>query len=202
MKLIVGLGNPGSRYDGTPHNIGFDVLDILAKRFGASEFVERSRFKAALSDVAIEGVGRVTLMKPLTYMNVSGEAVAAWRAKQGGEPQDIFVICDDVNLELGSIRLRPSGSDGGQKGLRDIVQRLGSQQVPRLRLGIRPIGVDRVPNLTQYVLHKWWGTARDVAAEAAELGADCVEHLAKTGNMAKTMSVFNSQKIEVEPDDD
>jgi PTH1 family peptidyl-tRNA hydrolase len=199
-KLIVGLGNPGSRYDGTPHNIGFDVVDELVRRFAASPFAEKSRFKAATTSIRLEGGDKVDLMKPLTYMNLSGESMALWRQRNGIEPNEVLVIADDANLELGSIRLRPSGSDGGQKGLRDIIQRLASQQVPRLRLGIRPHDTKKIPNLSDYVLHKWWGVARDVAAESVLLGADCVEHLLKSDNMAKTMSLFNSQKIEVEPD--
>jgi len=200
LKLIVGLGNPGKQYDGTPHNIGFDVLDLLARDLRAEPFAERGRYKSLVSEVALPGGGgKVTLMKPTTYMNLSGDAVGIWRQKNGADPNQILVICDDVNIELGTQRLRPSGSDGGQKGLRHIIEVVGSQQIPRLRLGIRPMGVDKVPDLTAYVLHKWWGTARDVAAEAARLGADTVGHLLRTDNMAQTMSLYNNKRIELEP---
>lgn len=197
-RLIIGLGNPGTRYDGTPHNIGFDVVDALAVALRAAPFAPKERFKALLTDVRLDGGHTVTLMKPTTYMNLSGEAVAAWRARNGGEPPEMLVICDDVNIELGQIRLRPSGSDGGQKGLRSVIEYMGSQQVPRLRLGIRPMGVEKIPNLTEFVLHKWWGTAREVAAAAAELGTDCAMELIRSGNFARTMSLYNPRKVELD----
>lgn len=190
MKLIVGLGNPGRRYERTPHNVGFDVVDILAARHGAP-WQLASRFEAALAEATILGQ-RVTLMKPLTYMNLSGRAVRSYVAKNGGEPSEILVICDDVNLPLGQLRLRPSGSHGGHKGLLSIIQSLGTLDFPRLRLGVRPEVVP-ADGWIEYVLSPFEPSAWETIRGAEEEAADAVEIILERG-LDAAMNRFNRRK--------
>jgi PTH1 family peptidyl-tRNA hydrolase len=133
MKLVVGLGNPGPRYAGTRHNIGFDVVDYLAAAPGVGRW--RSRFEAQVTD-AVEGTEQVLLMKPETFMNLSGRAVRAAVDFYKLAVTDLLVVCDDIALPLGKLRARAKGSDGGQKGLRSIEQQLGTQDYSRLRIGV------------------------------------------------------------------
>lgn len=138
MRLVFGLGNPGSKYSGTRHNVGFDVVKCLADRFQATS--PKTKFQAEYVEVVI-GSEKVLLISPLTYMNRSGESVIQFVQFFKPQPEQIAVISDDLNLEPGRIRWKPSGSAGGQNGLKDIIQRLGHQDFPRLRIGIgRPRG--------------------------------------------------------------
>jgi PTH1 family peptidyl-tRNA hydrolase len=133
MKLVVGLGNPGPKYAGTRHNIGFAVLDYLAAAPGVGRW--RSRFEAQVTE-AVEGTEQVLLMKPETFMNLSGRAVRAAMDFYKLPLTDLLVVCDDIALPLGKLRARAKGSDGGQKGLRSIQEQLGTQEYPRLRIGV------------------------------------------------------------------
>src|SRR4051794_30495752 len=138
-KLVVGLGNPGSKYDGTRHNIGFELVDRLAR--GGSGVSYSRRFDGLLAEVEID-FRRVLLLKPQTFMNLSGRSVRQAIQFYKLDPAiDLLVICDDLNLPLGKLRIRPSGSDGGQKGLRDITAQLGSDVYSRLRMGIGDRGL-------------------------------------------------------------
>lgn len=131
--MVVGLGNPGSQYVGTRHNVGFDVIDaVSAARGGGSA---RKKFNGEVCEIVV-GAERVMLLKPLTFMNLSGGSVLAARDFHKLAAEDVLVICDDMNLPLGRLRVRANGSAGGQKGLADIIQRLGTDAVPRLRLGV------------------------------------------------------------------
>jgi PTH1 family peptidyl-tRNA hydrolase len=136
MKLVVGLGNPGRKYHGTRHNIGFAVIGRLVDRYGSGKV--RVRNQGELTEANLGGV-RVLLLCPQTYMNRSGSSVQPACDFYKIEPHDLLVICDDFNLQLGKIRFRRAGSAGGQKGLADIIQRMGSDAVPRLRIGIGPV---------------------------------------------------------------
>ena len=141
-KLIVGLGNPGRKYAHNRHNVGFQCLDRLAQAHGLS--FARRRAKASLALGKIADVG-VALAKPLTYMNLSGQAVRPLVSFYKLSLEDILAIYDDLDLPLGTIRLRPEGGSGGHKGMRSIIEALGSQAFPRLRVGIgRPPGNDAV----------------------------------------------------------
>lgn len=153
MKLIVGLGNPGPEYDNTRHNVGFVVLDRLARRYASPPgAVARSKFHGAVLDAEIDGE-KVMLLKPLTYMNRSGQAVAEAASFYKLDPaKDLLVIVDDVALPCGSIRLRPEGSAGGHNGLLDIEQKLGTTAYPRLRIGIDSRG--QIPQ-KEYVLGRF-----------------------------------------------
>ncbi len=134
MRLLVGLGNPGERYRRTRHNVGFMVLDALASRADGLE--PREQREAWCVQASLAGQD-VLLVKPLTFMNRSGAAVVPLVDQTGGAPADVLAIVDDVALELGSLRLRERGSHGGHNGLRSLVDALGSEDFPRLRIGIR-----------------------------------------------------------------
>lgn len=131
--LVVGLGNPGREYEGTRHNIGWQALDAAAATWGAN--VSKSRFQALTGDAVVAGQ-RVLLLKPLTFMNASGDAVAAAAAFYKIPPQRVIVLSDDINLAVGVLRIRTEGSAGGHNGLKSIIARLGSQQFCRLRIGV------------------------------------------------------------------
>ncbi|MDW8436434.1 MAG: aminoacyl-tRNA hydrolase [Chloroherpetonaceae bacterium] len=163
MKLICGLGNPEPRYDGTRHNIGFAIVDALAHRFGAEFRAGKGDY--LLSKIALNGVD-VLLQKPTTYMNLSGKAVQHALAFYKISVGDLLVICDDVNLPLGAARLRPDGSDGGQNGLKDIIQRLGRKDFARLRVGIGA-PKDR-SQLSDYVLSKFTSEETPIVQETIE----------------------------------
>ncbi len=171
-RLIVGLGNPGPKYAATRHNVGFDVLDVLSKRHLAD--APRAKFEGQLTTIKLAG-NPVILFWPLTYMNESGRAVAAAvKFYKLGATTDVLVICDDLSLPLGKLRMRARGSSGGQKGLGDILRALGTQDVARLRVGIEPAPDSW--DVADYVLSRFRkdeqatiDVARVLAADAAEL---------------------------------
>ena len=136
MKLIVGLGNPGREYEQTRHNVGFAAVDHLAEALFADP--AREKFHGQLRESRL-GSELVLLLKPQTYMNVSGKSVAAATAFYRLEPEQVLVICDDFAIPLPTVRIRASGSAGGQNGLKDVILQLGTDQVPRLRIGIGPV---------------------------------------------------------------
>jgi len=150
MKLVVGLGNPGSKYAGTRHNVGFDVVAEVAKRLGASS--PKVAFQADLATAEYKGE-KVLLLCPHTFMNLSGGSVLAARDFYKLDLADLLIVSDDIALALGRLRFRPGGSAGGQKGLADVLRRLGSQDISRLRVGVGapPSGWDAA----DYVLGKF-----------------------------------------------
>jgi PTH1 family peptidyl-tRNA hydrolase len=155
-KLVVGLGNPGSKYEGTRHNIGFVVADRLA---GAGY---ARKFDGLLAETEID-FRRLLVLKPQTFMNLSGRSVRQTAQFYKIEPPDILVVCDDLTLPLGKLRIRSGGSDGGQKGLRDIIAQLGTPDVPRLRVGIGERGpIDAV----DFVLTRFKAAERPIIDEA------------------------------------
>lgn len=133
MKVVVGLGNPGADYAGTRHNIGFELIDSLAS--AASTTVTNRRDRAVTARITLAGE-TVLLVKPMTYMNLSGESVVAILHKEGLELDSLLVICDDIHLPVGRLRIRARGSSGGQNGLKNIAARLESEDWARLRLGV------------------------------------------------------------------
>ncbi len=142
MKIIVGLGNPGSKYRDTRHNIGYRVLASIHGQFDSPR--PAAKFQSEIVDICV-GDRRVLLQSPLTYMNLSGQAVRAAMDFHKLSAEDMLVVCDDFHLSLGRLRIRPSGSAGGQRGLEDIILRLGTQEVSRLRIGIGPPPLDVDP---------------------------------------------------------
>jgi peptidyl-tRNA hydrolase, PTH1 family len=150
MKLVVGLGNPGTQYAGTRHNVGFEVLRGLAAKYGKS--TPRARFQGETVEAKI-GEEKVLLLTPLTFMNLSGGSVLAARDFYKIENEDLLIICDDFALPLAKLRFRAKGSSGGQKGLEDVILRLGTDEFPRLRIGIGTPQAGR--DVTGYVLGRF-----------------------------------------------
>lgn len=185
MKVVVGLGNPGRKYAGTRHNVGFDVLNILAERHAGERW--RSRFEAETSEIQL-GSERVLLVAPQTFMNLSGRSVRSVLDFFKIPLADLLVISDDLNLSVGRLRLRPSGSAGGQKGLQNIIDRLGSTEFPRLRIGIgRPReGSDTV----NYVLQTFAKSERPIVDQAVDRAELAVESWVNDGIEAAMMK-FN-----------
>lgn len=186
MQVVVGLGNPGREHAGTRHNVGWRVADALARRLGARFARVPGRYDAA--EAATDG-GRLVLLKPLTYMNLSGDALRSFAARSGvrlGPPEapgavTPVVVCDDLNLPLGSLRVRPRGGAGGQKGLASILAALGSEDIPRVRLGIAPGGGVPPADWSDYVLAPFTATEREVMAELVAEAADAVLCLLQEG---------------------
>jgi PTH1 family peptidyl-tRNA hydrolase len=186
--LVVGLGNPGREYDGTRHNAGFAVLDRVAARQGGS-FRRKWRLSAAVAEVVL-GAGKVTLAKPGTFMNRSGQAVAALVNWLKAAPANLLVVVDDADLPLGQVRLREGGGSGGHNGLRSIIDALGGAEgFPRLRVGIgrtTPVGGD----ISGHVLGRFAADEQAAAAAALEAAADTVECCLKEG-LTTAMNRFN-----------
>lgn len=186
MKIIVGLGNPGRRYEATAHNLGFRVVDVLARRWGVS-LQENKRVKAETGEGTLAGKAAF-LVKPLTFMNLSGQAVAPLtRQRELGE-DDLLVVTDDVNLPIGRLRIRPRGSHGGHNGLRSIIEQLGHDAFARLRIGIRPSW--EVDNLVEFVLSRFPPLEQNQLGEMIDLAADAVEYWVREG-AAATAEKYN-----------
>lgn len=185
MKLLVGLGNPGHAYQETRHNVGFEVLDTLARRAGSPG--RRQRFQGDVAQTVIRGVPTL-LLWPLTWMNLSGSSVLAARDFYKIPDSDMIVVCDDFNLPLDIIRLRPSGSAGGQNGLADVLTRLGTTSIPRLRLGIGPVPAGW--KAADYVLGKFQKSERDRVDAVVEKAADAAEEWVALGIQA-AMNKYN-----------
>jgi peptidyl-tRNA hydrolase, PTH1 family len=186
MWLIVGLGNPGPKYEWTRHNCGFMVIDELARRAGKGV---KSPECQALTARATIGGEEVLLAKPQTFMNLSGVAVAALVKKyEGPEISSILVISDELALPFGKIRIRARGSAGGQKGLKSIIEKLGAQDFPRLRLGIAPD--HPVNDAADFVLSEFPKKDRDALSRIVEQAADAVEAVLTIG-VANAMSKYN-----------
>lgn len=179
MKVVAGLGNPGKKYDGTRHNVGFEVLAELAKRFSAS--APKRQFEAEIAEVLI-GSERILLVAPQTFMNLSGRSLRQILDFYKLQVDSVLVVCDDINLPLGRIRVRMGGSSGGQKGLENILQQLGTQEVSRLRVGVDapPAGMDSA----DFVLGRFGKRDRELVDPAIFLAADAVETWAKQGTAA------------------
>ena len=186
MWLFVGLGNPGSRYDRTPHNLGFDVVDLLVERHGLA-WQDTRRFKCVAAAGSFQGE-KIFFMKPMTYMNISGDAAQPFADYYKIPNENILAITDDVNLPWGKIRLRAKGSAGGHNGLKSLIQRLGGDDFPRLRLGCQPEGPSG--DMKSYVLSPVWGDAAELAPIVREKAADCIESILEDG-FSKTMAVYN-----------
>ncbi len=181
----MGLGNPGRGYEGTRHNVGFDVLEILAKRAGTP--VRRSRFQGETAQATLRGCP-VLLLWPLTWMNLSGTSVLAARDFYKIDESDILVICDDFQLPTDTIRLRPSGSAGGQNGLADVLARLGGSSIPRLRVGIGPMPAGW--KSADFVLGKFGKSEREAVDCLLERAADAAEEWLALGIQA-AMNRYN-----------
>jgi PTH1 family peptidyl-tRNA hydrolase len=194
MKVICGLGNPGERYRLTRHNVGFRVVDLLADRWrltGAGRIRDgAARLEADLP----EPMGRVLLVKPMRFMNLSGGPLrAALRQTDADISRDLLVVADDVDLPLGRIRLRRSGSAGGHNGLRDIIASLGSNEFARLR-----VGIGRAGETVDHVLSTFRPGERELADEAIAVAADAAELWLREGIEA-AMNAFNGIDLAAPP---
>ncbi len=170
MKLIVGLGNPGSQFENTRHNIGFKVIDELSRRWNAP--LTQSKFKGIYT-IAHRPKEKVILLKPLTYMNLSGETIGALMDYYEMEIEDLVVIYDDLDLPLGKIRLRQKGSAGGHNGIKSTIAHVGTQTFNRIRIGIdRPTNGMSVPD---YVLSRFTTIEQPDLTEAVQRSADACE---------------------------
>jgi PTH1 family peptidyl-tRNA hydrolase len=188
MKLIVGLGNPGREYEMTRHNLGFMLIDRLLTRAGGRRF--RSESSAKVAEVALAGQ-RVLLAKPQTYMNLSGDAVRPLLDRYGeGKPANLIVASDDVALPFGMIRVRARGSAGGQKGLKSIIERLGTQEFARVRLGVQPD--HPLDDLSRFVLSPIRNRDREQLEETLERAVDAVTVILSEG-VERAMARFNER---------
>ena len=186
MKIVVGLGNPGRKYEQTRHNVGFEVIDEVARRAGA-EFRHSWRFPADLAEATLAGE-RVLLVKPRTFMNASGDAVGVLARKKGASPAEVLVVVDDVELDCGRLRVRAGGRAGGHNGLKSLIERLGSDAFPRVR-----VGVGRVPaggEMVQHVLGRFTPDERSMMGPAVERAADAVQAVLSEG-LEKAQNKFN-----------
>jgi PTH1 family peptidyl-tRNA hydrolase len=198
-QLIVGLGNPGAKYDKTRHNIGFEAISLLARSWDIS-MSENRKFQAAFGEGRGPHGEKIRLLKPLTYMNLSGQAIRATMDWFKLPPESVLVIYDDMDLAVGKIRLRLSGSAGGQKGMKSAIAHLGTQDFPRLR-----IGIDSPKNLAasdkdtvSHVLGQFSKAEAQIMAEVLQMVLSAVELSLKQG-VAKAMSLYNSRSVT--PDD-
>ncbi len=187
MKLIAGLGNPGKEYEKTRHNSGFMVMDLLAAKCGVS--VTTEKWNALTCVTRIEGQP-VLLMKPLTYMNRSGSAVSQAVQFYHIEPEDILIIHDDMDLPVGNVRIRRNGSSGGQKGMKDILQSLKSEQISRIRIGVDH---DRTGNVPDYVLSPIPKADQEEFREALECARDAAYAWAYLP-MDRVMNQYNRKR--------
>ena len=186
MYLIVGLGNIGSRYEGTYHNMGFMAVEKAAKQLGV-KFKKRQGF--ALTAEAFSGGERVILAKPETFMNSSGDAVKCLAGIFKPEPDNILVIYDDIDLPAGKIRIRPSGSAGSHNGMKSVIERLGTESFPRVRIGIG--APPEYTPLVDYVLSEPDKQTAALLKEAVERAADAVTDFIKFTPIADLMQKYN-----------
>ncbi|HWO00185.1 MAG TPA: aminoacyl-tRNA hydrolase [Blastocatellia bacterium] len=192
MKLVVGLGNPGTEYEETRHNLGFMLIDRLFERAGGRRF--RNEFAAKTTEIVLAGE-RVLLVKPQTFMNLSGDAVKPLLERHAeGDTANLIVASDEAALPFGMIRVRPRGSAGGQKGLKSIIDRLGSGEFARVRMGVKPD--HPVSDLASFVLSKIPRRERETLEEVLDRAADAVEVVLAEG-VERAMQRFN-ERVKVE----
>lgn len=185
MKLIAGLGNPGPAYRNTRHNAGFLVMDRLAQEL-RTEFT-REKYKGLVAQAAWNGES-ILLLKPMTFMNRSGESIAMAARYKINDPNELLVVYDDVELPLGKLRIRRSGSPGTHNGMKSALERLGTREIPRLRLGVG----EKVPGgpLTDHVLGKFKPDEREAVDEMVARAAEAALRWIEAG-ITTTMNEFN-----------
>lgn len=188
MYLIAGLGNIGDEYKKTRHNVGFDVVDLISRRYNIP--VNRVKFKGMCGDGEICG-SRVILLKPSTYMNLSGESISEAVNFYKLESENIIIVHDDISLECGRLRIRIKGSSGGHNGIKSIINCLGSDEFVRIKVGIgQPEG-----DLASYVLGRFSDDDREIVEKVFNISADAVETIIQKGSCA-AMNKFNGLFID------
>ena len=196
MKLIVGLGNPGTEYERTRHNVGWRVVEEFARKFR----IEIARHeKNALTGTGRVAGGSVMVAKPLTYMNLSGDAVRLLVNGYLESPAEMIVVYDDIDLPMGKLRIRPNGSSGTHNGMRSIVAELATENFPRLRVGIGALAADdRQGRLRDYVLDEFSVEDEPIVARAVERAVDAL-FLFVRGDLKRAMNLFNRDDEPVPP---
>ncbi len=191
MKLIVGLGNPTPKYEYTRHNVGFDIVDLFCHEIGLKPDFREEYHSLILNGQL--GSQEIILAKPQTFMNSSGTAVNAIVSNYNIPLEDIIVIYDDLNLELGLIRIRRGGSAGGHKGVKSIIESLGSEAFPRIRIGIGqpPKGIEAI----DFVLSRFSSEEREVIDKTEKLAVDAIKVIISEG-IESAMNKFNSRQKE------
>lgn len=190
MKIVAGLGNPGKEYEETRHNIGFEVLDILLDRFNA-QFSKKSKFYGEAAEARV-GEEKVVLLKPHTFMNNSGRAIYAVLSWYGCEASDLVVVLDDSSISVGNIRVRQNGSSAGHKGLKSIIDCLGTQDFPRVR-----VGIGSSSDMVNHVLNRFSRKTKAVMHEAMIAAADAVEIIIKQ-SVETAMNEFNTKENNIQ----
>jgi PTH1 family peptidyl-tRNA hydrolase len=187
MKIVIGLGNPGRKYQRTRHNVGFAVIEELARRQAVGAV--KNSFQAQIAEAVINGQ-KILLVCPQTFMNLSGTAAVQLRDFYKIDNSELLVVCDDFALALGRLRMRAQGTGGGQKGLADIIRRLGTESVPRLRIGVGPLpeGWDGA----EFVLGKFAKSELAEIEVAITRAADAVEYWIHEG-IAAAMNKYNAE---------
>ncbi|HFE9686573.1 TPA: aminoacyl-tRNA hydrolase [Clostridium perfringens] len=188
MILIVGLGNPGKQYEKTRHNIGFDVIDYMANKYNID--VNREKFKGICGEGFIENK-KVILLKPLTYMNLSGESIRELANFYKLEDDEIIVVYDDISLDIGRLRIREKGSAGGHNGIKSIIQNLGGDKFPRVKVGV---GQPK-DNLVNHVLGKFSKEDREHIEKVIPVVSDAIVEIVKN-DAKESMNKFNGVNIE------
>ena len=190
MYIIAGLGNPGKKYENTRHNMGFLAVDLLAEKYGIK--VNKLRFKALTGEGRIAGQ-KVLIMKPQTYMNLSGESVRALMDYYKLDMEDLIVIYDDISLDVGQIRVRPKGSAGGHNGIKNIIQHTGTQEFARVKIGVggKPEGGD----LVKHVLGRFSREEDSLFRDVFALAKDAVVAIMNE-DIQTAMNLVNGKRIE------
>lgn len=191
MYIIVGLGNPDKKYQGTRHNVGFDVIDTIAEKYNIA--VDTKKHLAYIGKGVIEGQ-KVVLVKPQTYMNLSGESVRSVVDFYKVDPeQEVLIIFDDVSLDVGQLRIRKKGSAGGHNGIKSIISHLGTSAFPRIKVGVgeKPKGYD----LADYVLGKFSKSEQEIMQEGYKQAADAAALIIQN-DIEKAMNEYNKKKQE------
>lgn len=192
MYIIAGLGNPGSKYENTRHNMGFKAIDAMASEFGID--VNRAKFKGLIGEGRI-GSEKVILLKPQTYMNLSGQSVREIMNFYKIPEENLIVIYDDFDLPIGSIRVRKSGGPGTHNGMKSVVQELGSRKFPRVRVGIGSSDGSTI----QFVIGKVGKDEQQILNEAAEAAASAAVDIIRIG-IENAMNIHNTRKSEKKDD--
>ena len=201
-KIIVGLGNPEPKYDKTRHNIGFAAIDALSK-YWQIPLAQNRKFKSEYGEGICFGSEKIRLLKPLTYMNRSGEAISAATNWFKIPPESVLVIYDELDLPIGKTRLRLSGSAGGHNGIKSTISHLGTQNFPRLRIGIGKPNKPNAPNSNKHtvshVLGRFSAVENQILPEILEFVVECIELSLKQG-MEKAMNRCNAKLIQIPQD--
>lgn len=191
MKVVVGLGNPGKKYVGTRHNVGFDLLNMIAEKYSVS-FKKSTRLLSKTASISIDDK-QVMLVKPQTYMNNSGQAVAAIRSYYKLTDNDFVIIYDDADLTVGRLRLRNEGSSGGHRGVQSIIEQMGTKKFARIKIGI---GREKSENgLINYVLGSFSAEEKKIIVPVLETAEKAVEEIIN-GEFSAAMNKFNCFRIE------